>query len=53
MADNLRFLSNNVNRLRWNTFPQETHSSKITFNEWQDDFKGERFFHIVQQVLAV
>ena len=53
MADNLRFLSNNVNRLRWNTFPQEIHSSKKTFNEWQDGFKGERFFHIVQQVLAV
>ena len=25
-------------------FLQETHSSEDTFNEWQDDFKGEVFF---------
>ena len=33
-------------------FPQETHSSKDTFNNWRNDFKGEVFFHMVQQVLA-
>ena len=25
-------------------FLQEMHSSEDTFNEWQDDFKGEVFF---------
>ena len=25
-------------------FLQETHSSKDTFNNWRDDFKGEVFF---------
>ena len=25
-------------------FVQETHSSKDTFNEWWNDFKGEVFF---------
>ena len=25
-------------------FPQETHSTEDTFNEWRDDFKGEVFF---------
>ena len=34
-------------------FLQETHSSEDTFNNWQNDFKREVFFHMVQQVLAV
>ena len=33
-------------------FLQETHSSEDTFNNWRNDFKGEVFFHMVQQVLV-
>ena len=33
-------------------FLQEAHSSKDTFNNWRNDFKGEVFFHMVQKVLA-
>ena len=34
-------------------FLQETHSSEEIFNEWRDNFKGEVFFRMIQQVLAV
>ena len=34
-------------------FLQETHFSEDTFHELQDNLKGEVFFRMVQQVLAV
>ena len=34
-------------------FLQQTHSSEDTFDEWWENFKGEIFFHMVQQVLAL